>query len=814
MYEMIGHYNPFLVSGSIAISITASYITLLLIKRMVQSKTKSHRYSWLTAGSLTFGGGIWSMHFVAMLAYEMDMTVQYHPWLLLISILCAVLASFVAFLILKKRWFKRKSVYGGTIFISLGILSMHYIGMEAMQMNAAIEYDALLFAASVVIAVLTSFVALKIFMSLLNEKSQHQMRHLVSALLMGAAISGMHYTGMAAADFVMVPSSLSNELGDSLVDAGTVGYVITGAIGIVFLFLLAMIQMDRRREKAEQQFSLTDQVYRSIVQAANDAMIMADEKGNVLTWNKAAEKIFGYSKKEMLQKPLTQIMPEQYREGHQHGIMRYLETKEKRVIGKTVEVEGLHKNGSTFPIELSLSVVENEGLTYFSSIIRDISERKASEEKIETLVYRDDLTYLPNRRMLNEHLAATIQSSRRNEQNIGVAFIDMDRFKQVNDVYGHKTGDELLIAMAERIKGCVDENGLLARQSGDEFVIVQPHSTPYEMGSVTKTILKAFQQPFCFKNRKLEIVMSPSIGVSMYPEDGETAGDLIKNADVAMYQAKQLGGNQSLFFTSEINETISRKMKLESGLRKAASRGELENYYQPQVSVQTGKLKGMEVLIRWNHPELGQVPPNDFIPLAEETNLIIPIGEWVLREACRQYVAWREAGFYFEHISVNISAVQFRHPDFTEMVEKVIEETGMNPKHLVLEITETVVQEVDKAIPILNELKGMGILLSLDDFGTGYSSLQYLKEFPLDALKIDKSFIQTLDVSERDEAVVEMIISMAEKLGLSIVAEGVETDRQLRYLSRRQSVDYQGFLYSPPLPSAEVMRKFLESDVG
>ncbi|WP_227394675.1 bifunctional diguanylate cyclase/phosphodiesterase [Jeotgalibacillus aurantiacus] len=792
----MGEYNLFLVTGSLLIAIFSSYAALLLVKKMIQENKRSRKGLWLTSGSLIFGAGIWCMHFVAMLAYHLIMPVSYHPGLLFLSIVFAAISSFTAFLLLNKKVITSRVIIFGSVFISISILSMHYIGMEAMRMQADIVYNLWIVALSALIAVVASYAALRIFIYFSFQKNSSAfIGPAISAVIMGIAISGMHYTGMASATF---DHSAHHAVQDVTgLDQNTIGSIIAIAMLIILSFVFIVIFYDKKMALANQRLTMTDQLYRSIMDAANDAVITTDGNGAVLSWNKAAETIFGYGKSEMMDQPLSVILP-----GYE------LSSDNDK---QTLVLKGKHKNNKTFPIELSFSSVKNESQLYYTGIIRNISERVKQQKKIEELVYKDPLTNLPNRRMLNEELGKMIHSASNTGQEVAAAFIDMDRFKQVNDVYGHQTGDLLLKAMADRMSHLLKYEDLIGRQSGDEFIILSPASSPFQISTKANAVLTAFKDPFLIGNT--EIFMSPSIGISLYPQDGITADELIKHADMAMYKAKELGGAHFQFFTSEINDEISSKMKMESGLRKAIMNEELEVYYQPLVSIHDNQINGVEALIRWHSKELGTVSPADFIPLAEETNLILPIGEWVLRKACTQFTEWKKSNYMPGHLAVNISSIQFKQEDFPQLVRKVLEETGMPPHCLVLEVTETVIQDVEKSLPTLHSLKEMGIKLSLDDFGTGYSSLQYLKDFPLDIIKIDKSFVQSLLISPKNQAVVDMIINMAEQLEMEVIAEGVESEDQRKYLATRESIFYQGYLYSPPLTFEELTSQLVSQSV-
>ncbi|KGX91288.1 diguanylate cyclase [Pontibacillus halophilus JSM 076056 = DSM 19796] len=800
--EMEGVYNVWLVILSIAVSIMSSYTALQIVKRLVRSRGML-RYMWIFGGSLTFGAGIWSMHFVAMLAYEMDMVVTYDTWLLILSILCAIGSSFVALYIISRGYDRIRYNFVGATLIGLSITSMHYVGMEAMQMGATIVYDNRLVIASVAIAWFASFVALQLFGYISKGERAKKPYHWfswVSAVVMGIAISGMHYTGMESATFYHQTSAVVVD-DSTIIEPVTLGYLIAAGIMFIIAFMITLIQYEAKVESTSLRLKMADQMYRSIIESANDGVVTVDERGEILAWNEAAEQIFRYTSGAIMHESFAKVVPTalQDEETHHSESPRRIQ---ERYVGKTVELEGVRSSGERFPIELSLSTFHSSEDTYYTGIIRDITERREAEEQIQKLIYQDDLTELPNRRMLLEQIDSCVSQAKLHDEQVAVMFIDFDRFKQINDVYGHRVGDKLLIEIAKRTKSCLTEKDTLARQSGDEFVVVLPQTTHYQAGLIADKIISAYREPIWVE--EIELYSTPSIGISLYPEDG-TSDALITHADTAMYQAKKEGGNRYFFYTQEINDAISKKMVIETGLRKALENKEMELYYQPKVDVSSGKVNGFEALVRWNHPTLGTVSPAEFIPLAEETNLIIPLGEQILLQACTVFHDWLQQGYSFTHISVNISAVQFNQPTFISTIQRVLEQTGLAPHYLELELTESVVQNFNRARPILEKLKEMGIKLSLDDFGTGYSSLSYLKEFPLDTLKIDRSFIRTVDYNTKDQAVVDTIINMASKLNLNVVAEGIETKNQLKFIQQQSCHEYQGYYFSRPLPAAEII---------
>ncbi len=452
-----------------------------------------------------------------------------------------------------------------------------------------------------------------------------------------------------------------------------------------------------------------------------------------------------------------------------------------------------------------------------------LGRRRQAEEQIRQLAYYDDVTHLPNRAFFKELFSQAIGLARRNQQHLALLFLDLDNFKRINDILGHSIGDLLLIEVAKRLSLSLratdsitlgrpgqhtDES--LARFGGDEFTLLLPQIRRGEdAGLVARRVLDALAEPVMLAGH--EVIVNGSIGIAVYPEDGQDTETLLKNADMAMYFAKRESGDDFRFFTEAMNTTALKRLTMEKHLRRVLELNELSLHYQPQVDVTSGCISGVEALLRWNNPELGMVSPADFIPLAEETNLIVPIGDWVLRTACAQAKAWRDSGALLPRVAVNVSVRQFAQTGFPAQVERILSETGLEPSALEIEITESVLmKDGEMAITTLRDLKALGIQLAIDDFGTGYSSLAYLKQFPIDRLKIDRTFVCALNSDINDRAIASAIISLAENMNLSVTAEGVETENQLAFLKSRNCNEAQGYYMSRPLPvkeMGEILRK-------
>lgn len=449
--------------------------------------------------------------------------------------------------------------------------------------------------------------------------------------------------------------------------------------------------------------------------------------------------------------------------------------------------------------------------------IRYAIERKKAEEKILFLAYYDSLTSLPNRVLFKDRLNQTLLIAQRHQRILAILFLDLDNFKRINDTLGHPAGDELLKQVACRLSNYIrksdsisrystDEfSAVVARLGGDEFTIMLTEvSHVHDAMKVAQRILNAIAQPFDIEGH--EVFITASIGIAVYPVDGEDVDSLLKNCDTAMYHAKNEGRNNYKFYEQSLNKTALDILALENNLHKALDKQEFRVYYQPRIDIRTRNVVGFEALIRWQHPQKGIIPPSEFIPMAEESGLIIPIGEWVLNEACKQNKAWQAAGFAPIFISVNLSGKQFKQQNLINVIDHAMSDVRLDPKYLELEITESIIQDTKSTAGILRELRNLGLKIAVDDFGTGYSSLSYLRRFPLDTLKIDRSFVKDIAKDPDSEAIVKAIIAMAHCLKLRVIAEGVETEEQLKFLSDEGCDEFQGYLISPPLPADEVVR--------
>jgi len=564
------------------------------------------------------------------------------------------------------------------------------------------------------------------------------------------------------------------------------------------------------RRQIEEALKVSERRYRALFERNLAGVYRSTIEGRILDCNEAFARIFGCaSREEVLRQAAWDF---------------YVKPEDRRAaIAKLVERQNLtnyelclkRKDGSL------VWVLQNENLTEGSdgllSVIEgtiiDISERKRAEEQVKHLAFHDPLTNLPNRLLFNDRLTLAVAQAHRHAQRLAVLFLDLDRFKVINDSLGHSVGDELLRQVAERIQEHVREGDTVARLGGDEFTLLVPGITAEEdAAKIARKICEAIHDPFWIDGR--ELFVTTSVGVSVYPSDGHDAETLVRNADSAMYRAKEQGRDNYQLYTPAMNAKAIERLSLESRLRQAVANDELELHFQPFIDLKTAELLGAEALLRWRHPDLGLIPPGEFIPIAELSGLIVPIGEWVLRTACAEARKWHEKGFRTLTVSVNLSSRQFQQSDLVSQVTQALDETGLEPNKLDLEITESnAMQNAEHSINTLWGLKKQGVRISMDDFGTGYSSLNYLKRFPIDRIKLDQSFVRDLPSDKDDAAIAMAVIAMGRSLELEVIAEGVETEEQLAFLKGHECDQLQGFLLSKPL-TPDAFGRFLDESRG
>ncbi|MFC7286886.1 putative bifunctional diguanylate cyclase/phosphodiesterase [Herminiimonas glaciei] len=565
--------------------------------------------------------------------------------------------------------------------------------------------------------------------------------------------------------------------------------------------LEGFIQDVTERKQADEALREAERRYRSIFENAIEGIYQSTPNDGYLAVNPALARMYGYDSPQELISTLRDIDNQVYvdpqrrlefkRLMSKHGVVTNFESRVHRRNGEVIWIS-----------ENARSVYNNDGtLLFFEGTVEAITERKLHEAEIQFQATHDALTGLPNRTLLYDRMQQAVLHSERYGKLTAIAFLDLDQFKFINDSLGHQVGDELLKITAQRLTSCLRESDTVARQGGDEFVLLLTDQPNEE--AITHTmqrVLHEVSQPW--KANDLEFQITCSIGLTLCPDDGRDAETLLKNADSAMYKAKELGRNNFQYFSAEMNSSVTDRLELLNRLRQAITNEDFVLHYQPKVSLASHQIIGAEALVRWNSAHSGMVSPASFIPLAEETGLIIPLGEWVLRTACRQNRAWQDAGYPPIPISVNLSPRQLARGDIVEMVERILTETGLEAQYLELEITESVMTtDVEKSFALLTRLRSLGVKISLDDFGTGYSSLSYLKRFPVDTLKIDQSFVRDIATDQDSAAIVKAIISLGRNLNLTVLAEGIETEDQFQFLLANGCDEGQGYLMSKPVPN-------------
>ncbi|ELW9444137.1 EAL domain-containing protein [Pluralibacter gergoviae] len=676
----LSHYNPLLVAISFVIAILAAWTALSMAGRVSTSRGKTAAF-WLTGGGVSMGIGIWSMHFIGMMAMDNAMLMHYSLWLTSLSMIVAIASSLFALWLVSVDRLSPRRLLPGSLVMGTGIVVMHYTGMAAIEVNSPIIWHYGWVIASVIIALLASFSALWLTFRLRLEAAQVALMRFGAAILMGIAIAGMHYAGMMAAQ---MPPQMA------MAHNGMHGSWLAAMVSIVTLFILAI----------------------TLLLSMLDARLQA--------------------RTALLASSLAQ-----------------------------------------------------------------------ANQELAQLALQDTLTRLPNRVLFEDRLAQAIGKAKRAGSQFALMFIDLDGFKAVNDAFGHETGDRLLVAVTQRLQIPLKEQFTLARIGGDEFVLLAEIDAPEDAARLAGTLVATIDRPFSIG--RYELVVTLSIGIALYPLDGQSERDLMFNADAAMYHTKHAGRNGYHFFQPSMNTFARHQLQLTNDLWSAIDRQELSLHYQPKFRTTSKELIGFEALLRWRHPHQGLLTPDLFLPLAEKTGAIIPVGNWVINEACRQLAAWRSAGKLRWSIAVNLSPLQFEHQQLVAIVTAALARHQIPPELLILEITETTaMRNPEQSIAMLNSLTQIGIKASIDDFGTGYSSLLYLKRLPACELKIDRAFVKELAGEGEDATIVSAIVALARTLKLNVVAEGVETQQQLEFLTALGCDTLQGYFLGKPMCASSI----------
>ena len=617
--------------------------------------------------------------------------------------------------------------------------------------------------------------------------------------------------------FVLVSGAVGQETAVAAMKSGAGDYIMKDDLTRLVPAVrreLAEAGGRRARRLAESNLRASETLLNSIVNTAADGIIVIDESGMLEFVNAAIERMFGWKPLEVIGRNFDSLlMPRSNAGGDRLATVIDGNTRGLSV-GVGREVRAQRKDGSVFPMELTLGEMRIDGRIKYACIMRDVTERKCAEERIHQLAHYDKLTGLPNRALFSQLLEQALAEAKYSKKQVAVLFIDLDRFKLINDSLSHDSGDMVLKQVARRLSEAQLKRNTIARFGGDEFVVLMRDcQIPTDAAEAAQRMLTAIAQPLLLEGQ--EYNLTASIGISAFPSDGENPQTILKNADIAMYRAKEHGKNNYQFYSSQMNLHSFERLVLERFLRHALDQDEFRVYYQPKVDLVSGCITGMEALLRWIHPAMGMISPTKFIPLAEETGLIVPIGAWVLKAACAQNKIWAEQGLPPLRVAVNLSARQFAQDDLHATILNVLEETGLAPELLELEITESVTMDnPEHAAALLRKLKALGIGLAIDDFGTGYSSLSYLKRFPIDNVKIDRSFIKDIPHDEDDVAITQAVIAMAHSLGLKVIAEGVESEEHVTFLRDHGCEQAQGYLFGAPMSAEEFTNLITRTGTG
>ena len=803
MYSVIScltSQHDYRVVALAAIICGASVLTSFKIYSHLAQARQLRRLALLLLAGVCTGAGIWATHFIAMLAYEPGIPTAYEPVATASSLLIAVIATTTGFAISSSPGYRLHG-FGGAI-IGLGIAMMHYTGMSALLVPGQPEWSAPHVIASLVIGGVFAAAAMLVY-----HGRERRPTFFLPAGLMTLAICGLHFTAMGAVTItldptiIVVPSQIS--------DAAMVAAVTAAALAVLLSGVTATAVMEnqtrRLREGELEQTNalLNDRGER--LQAIIDNFpggITVLEKGlRVIVANEGAKRLLDLP--DRLFSNGGPLLEDIFRFNAERG-----EYGPGDVEAQVAERMALAREAKPHVFERERpdgTVIEVRGTPLpgggFVTTYMDMTERRRSEAKIVHMAHHDALTDLPNRVLLRQRLEQALASASRRNQSFAVLMVDLDRFKETNDTLGHSVGDSLLMAVARRLRGGLREGATIARLGGDEFAIIDHIDTAAEATTLAERVQSMLQVPFDLGEH--QVVAEASIGIAIAPGDGGEPDEILRNADLALYRSKAEGRCTHRFFEPAMDARMRARRKLELDLRNALPNNEFEIHYQPFVDLHTDRICGCEALLRWRHPELGMVGPKDFIPVAEEIGLIVPIGEWVLKRACAEATLWPDN----IKVAVNLSPSQFKSRQLVQAVLEALSSSGLASNRLELEITESaLLQGTIATVSTVQELRTLGIQISMDDFGTGYSSLGYLQSFPFDKIKIDRSFVSNLKRGAGALAILKAITTLAESLGVVTIAEGVETREELEKVRGQGCAQAQGYLFSPPRPADEVAR--------
>ncbi|WP_339216399.1 EAL domain-containing protein [Ornithinibacillus sp. FSL M8-0202] len=912
---MHSSYSPILTTFSVIIFILSIYTSFILVERIFDG-LRSHKIFWIIAGAFVMATGLFSFHFIVIIAHHISFPLNYNLEILIVSFLFALMSSFAAFLTLYVSQLTKAKACLSVFIMASGIFLLHYSAILAMNEPLIIQFSSLSFGLTIVLAFVFAILTVMMFKQIRHRTAHSFTRAGGNAILLGITISALQYVGIGAIEIL---PHVHNERGPTDIDTFTLGIILSSTSSMIIIVTLCIAWFDYRSLQKQKQLinqnKHSEMRYRDLVEFSPEPLLVHDGKRILFANDICIKCLRASNKNEIIGKPLKDfIHPDYQRIAKQHvknlpdqkqvdfiemkfvaldgslidaeiksypivfehkpaiqlivrditeqkKVRRELEDKQQRysslfdnnpdpvfllnadgifqdintsggkLIGYTKEdllqmsyqevVDTAHldvaidnfkktisgkpqafevnvkaRNGSSIPVNITTIPITIEGeITGIFGISKDLTKEKQALQQIKHLAYTDQLTGLPNRRWFNQHLSEVINRSEEYPNSLAILVIDFDDFKDINDLLGHHMGDTFLKHVAKKLQNSVREQDQIARIGGDEFIITLENVTKAEAEQVAERILDVMNQPVDLAGNDLIITLS--IGISILHNCSIEVETLIKQADLAMYLAKQKGKNNYQFYNDQLNEKVKRRLYLENALRKSIENDELTLYYQPQIELSTRKLVGLEALLRWNLED-EQVSPAEFIPIAEKTGLIVPIGEWILREACRQIGRWKDHPYLHVPVSVNVSARQLVEPSFTKRIYQILMEESIDPKYLKLEITESVMMDIEDSTSIVNELQALGLKIAIDDFGTGYSSLHLITSLDFETLKIDKTLVDIHNT--RKMRVLKAIIQSIDR---PVVIEGIETEEEYQVLKDFNAIG-QGYYFASPLPPEQL----------
>jgi diguanylate cyclase (GGDEF)-like protein len=783
---LVTEHDLRLVGLAAVICALASFTAISLLHHVRKSAVGMRRV-WLAVSAMSTGFGIWATHFIAMLAFSPGVSTAYNIVLTGFSLVAAIFLTGIGLAVAVtsmagSRW---SDSLGGAM-VGGGIAAMHYTGMAAFETMGRISWDPVLVTVSIVLGVLIGAVALPV--GLRGDSFKWKC---LGALLLTLAICSHHFTAMGAAAVVPDPTV---RLSETALPSGLLAIAVALASFMIVVLALGGVALEvreRRRQEleADRMRGLANAAVEGLLIYDGETISTVNDNFVALVGRARADSIVGTRLEQYLADPDARV--------------RLLQRE--NVLVETVLLDA---GGSEIAVEAIQRPVDLGGKPHRAIAIRDLRARKEAERNILFLAHHDALTGLPNRSTFDKKLDQEVEAALQSGRRLAVLCLDLDRFKEVNDLFGHAAGDRALQAVAKRITGLLDDSQMMARLSGDEFAIIVPGLTnPATAGRIAESVLEALQAAIDCTDQPV----GTSIGIAICPDDATDRHALLSHADTALYRAKNEGRGTYRYFEAAMGAAVRERRLLEHDLRNAIPRGELRLAYQPQKCIRTGKVVGFEALLRWKHPTRGEISPAEFIPLAEDTGIILQIGEWVLRAACREAATWKEP----LTVAVNVSAVQIHNANFAHAVHEILFETGFAAARLELEVTETaLIRDLNRALATLRRIKILGVRIAMDDFGTGYSSLSNLRAFPFDKIKIDGSFIKSVNLNDQGAAIVRSVLGLGRALNLHVLAEGVETSAELDFLKNELCNEAQGFLLGRPADIETFRRLTSGEDAG